>query len=114
MMNIKILSITCMLGGAILAVTGCATGGGDPTNRTNLHSVMHFLLTETSDPSGAIIGFFFIGIAILCYFLPVICAGMRGHHNALAIGILNVFLGWTFLGWIIALVWAFTQSQRPV
>ena len=75
---------------------------------------MHFLLTETSDPSGAIIGFFFIGIAILCYFLPVICAGMRGHHNALAIGILNVFLGWTFLGWIIALVWAFTQSQRLV
>jgi hypothetical protein len=28
--------------------------------------------------------------------------------------VLNLFLGWTFLGWVIAMVWAFTDNTRPV
>ena len=38
------------------------------------------------------------------YFLPTIAG--RHKHNASAIALLNLFLGWTVLGWIIALVWA--------
>ena len=62
---------------------------------------------------GALIGLFFtlilaiIGIAI--YFIPAIIAVLKGHRNALAIAVLNLLLGWTFLGWVIALVWAFTE-----
>lgn len=59
-------------------------------------------------PSGVLF-FFLIG----CYFLPALIAAMRGHHNTGAITMLNLFLGWTFLGWVIALVWAFTAIQRP-
>ena len=38
------------------------------------------------------------------YFLPGIVASMRGHMSAGAIFVLNLLLGWTALGWIIALV----------
>lgn len=51
-------------------------------------------------------------IAIL-YFLPALVASVRRHRNSSAIGILNVFLGWTLLGWVVALVWANTDNVRP-
>ncbi len=46
--------------------------------------------------------------ASFSYFLPAIVAGRRKHHQENAIIVLNIFLGWTGLGWIGALVWAFT------
>lgn len=55
-------------------------------------------------------GSFLLLIAcLIVYFLPAIIAGSRNHHNATAIMIVNVFVGWTVLGWIAALVWAFTN-----
>ena len=45
-------------------------------------------------------------------FLPSIIAFARRHQNRAAILVLNIFLGWTFVGWVIALVWAFT-AVRP-
>jgi Superinfection immunity protein len=59
-----------------------------------------------------IIIFVILGLAV--YFLPTVVAGGRGHHNAGAILILNLFVGWTFLGWVGALVWAFTMVKRQV
>lgn len=47
--------------------------------------------------------------AFLLYFTPALIAGMRKHHNATAIFMLNLFLGWTGMGWVGALVWAFTS-----
>jgi len=47
---------------------------------------------------------------VAIYFLPTIVAGVRGHHNRGAIALLNLFLGWTFLGWVAALVWAATNK----
>ena len=57
--------------------------------------------------------FLFAGgvLALAIYFLPFIIAASRKHHNALAIFMLNLFLGWTFLGWVIALIWACTAVQ---
>jgi len=55
----------------------------------------------------------FVGSMIL-YFVPTIVANAREHHNSGAITILNLLLGWTLLGWIIALVWAATAvRQKP-
>lgn len=50
---------------------------------------------------------------IIIYFLPSFVAGKRNHRNAGAITVLNLFLGWTFLGWVIALVWAATDNVEP-
>lgn len=50
-------------------------------------------------------------VIILVYFLPAFIATMRHHHNSGAVFVLNLLLGWTVLGWIIALVWSCTASK---
>ena len=47
------------------------------------------------------------------YFAPYIHAKRRHHRQTAAIGVLNVLLGWTFIGWVIALVWANTSDIDP-
>lgn len=42
--------------------------------------------------------------SILIYFLPTLCGQKK--KNVWGIFILNLFLGWTFIGWVVALVWA--------
>src|ERR1700685_4814147 len=49
-------------------------------------------------------------VAVLLYFLPTVVALIRGHLSALAIFLLNLFLGWTLIGWIIALIWSCTGN----
>jgi hypothetical protein len=51
-----------------------------------------------------------IGVLVF-YFLPAITAAIRQRQPA-AIFILNLFLGWTVLGWIIALIWAATNERQ--
>jgi len=57
------------------------------------------------DPGNALV---LVAILVALYFLPTIVAYRRGHHNTLAIFFLNLFLGWTFIGWVVALVWGLT------
>lgn len=52
-------------------------------------------------------------IVLACYLLPTITAAIRSHHNGMAIFLLNFFLGWSFIGWVVALVWAFTKPPPP-
>ena len=47
--------------------------------------------------------------AIIIYVLPGVIASSREHKNSTAIWVLNIVLGWSFLGWIAALVWSFTS-----
>lgn len=54
-----------------------------------------------------------IVLAVLVYFLPSWIAMGRGHHNGLAICVLNLLGGWTFIGWLAALVWALTATPPP-
>lgn len=53
-------------------------------------------------------GIFLMILLIAIYFFPSIVAGIRDHHNGAAIAVLNLLLGWTVLGWIVALVWSLT------
>lgn len=43
---------------------------------------------------------------ILIYFLPSIVASYKDHKNVRNIFILNLFLGWSVIAWVIALIWA--------
>jgi hypothetical protein len=45
-------------------------------------------------------------------FLPTIIAAIRHNHATGRIFLLNLLLGWTGIGWIVALVWACTGEQR--
>ena len=51
-------------------------------------------------------------VLLVLYFVPTIVAELRKHHNTLAIGAVNLFLGWTVIGWVAALVWALYRSQK--
>lgn len=42
-------------------------------------------------------------------FLPALVAKFRRHPNTAAIFLVNLFFGWTFIGWVIALIWACTR-----
>jgi hypothetical protein len=52
----------------------------------------------------------FFGFPIILYFLPAIIGYARSKRDAGAILVLNFLLGWTAIGWIIALVWALKQD----
>jgi len=58
---------------------------------------MHFLLA-----------FFFplFGFGFVMYFLPTVIALARSKRDIVGILLLNLFLGWTMIGWVVALVWA--------
>jgi hypothetical protein len=43
------------------------------------------------------------------YLVPAVIADLRKHHNRWAIFWTNLFLGWTFLGWVGAFIWACTN-----
>jgi predicted membrane channel-forming protein YqfA (hemolysin III family) len=55
-----------------------------------------------------------IGLLLAAYFIPTLIAAMRGHPQVIAIAVLSIALGWTLLGWIVALVWSVTAKSRPV
>ena len=49
-------------------------------------------------------------VAVGLYFLPTFVA-VNGHPHALAVFVLNLLLGWTLLGWVVALVWALVKPK---
>jgi len=55
---------------------------------------------------GSIFGIVVLVFSIALYFLPTIIAVLRHHRNALAVFLVNLFFGWTGIGWIIALIWS--------
>ncbi|MFT8720033.1 superinfection immunity protein, partial [Acetobacter sp.] len=54
---------------------------------------------------------FFLIPIIVMYFLPIIIAYARDSSRKAAIAVVNVFLGWTFVGWIAAIVMAFSFEK---
>jgi hypothetical protein len=54
-------------------------------------------------------GFFGFPFAVLglgVYFLPTIIAAARRARGLVGIILLNLFAGWTGIGWVIALIWS--------
>ncbi|MBN8854357.1 MAG: hypothetical protein BGO55_08165 [Sphingobacteriales bacterium 50-39] len=62
--------------------------------------------------------FFFFGLAswilfvlLVPYFLPTIIAILRQKTNTGSIFALNFFLGWSLIGWVVALIWALSSDN---
>lgn len=51
-------------------------------------------------------------VAIAAYWAPSITAGIRRVPNTGSVIVVNLFLGWTIIGWIIALAMA-CRSHYP-
>ena len=47
------------------------------------------------------------------YFLPLIVAATRKVPNVGSVGVINLFLGWTLVGWVVALAMAARSAPTP-
>jgi Superinfection immunity protein len=74
-----------------------------------IESVLAAADSASDSTASAGAGFALLLIGAGFYFLPTILAGGRHHHNTGAIFIINLLLGWTLVGWAVALAWAFTS-----
>lgn len=73
--------------------------------------------TSGSNGSAAVGGVFLLLIFVVgaaFYFLPLIVALIRKMPNVGSIAVINFFLGWTFVGWIVAMAMACGSATRNV
>lgn len=62
---------------------------------------------------GGIIQFVVWGaLALVVYFIPSFVAHKKQHFQKTSILLLNIFLGWTFIGWVVALIWANLKDKN--
>jgi len=60
----------------------------------------------------AVVIFFIIGIA--AYWVPTIVAAVRKVPNLGSVIVINLFLGWTLVGWVVALAMAARSQVAPM
>lgn len=60
----------------------------------------------------AIAGIVTLAAMVALYVLPSLVARSRGHRQVVAITALNLLAGWTFFGWVAALVWALVKPSE--
>lgn len=53
----------------------------------------------------------FFVVAPLMYFLPTIEASIKKSPNITSIALTNLFLGWTLIGWVVAIAWAHKKPE---
>lgn len=58
-------------------------------------------------------GMFLVLLIAVVYFLPLWVAAGRKCKAGPGIAIVNIFLGWTFIGWVVALAWAVSGEVSP-
>jgi len=54
-----------------------------------------------------------ITFGAVVYLMPTIVAFLRHHKNLIPILIVDVFFGWTFVGWVLSLAWSFSADGAP-
>lgn len=57
---------------------------------------------------------FAFGFGLVFYFLPAIIGFYRKKDNKISILMLNLFLGWSLIGWVVAIVWATSKDKITV
>lgn len=56
----------------------------------------------------------FLLILLCIYFIPSIVASQREKKDKTAIVVVNIFLGWTLIGWVVALAWACMEDTLEI
>lgn len=66
-----------------------------------------------SDVGSVLVAVLVFVVAFSIYFMPAATASHRGCKAAGGIFVVNLFLGWTFVGWVVALAWAVSGETEP-
>lgn len=53
-----------------------------------------------------------VATAVAVYMLPTYVAALRERHRMAPVALVNALVGWTVVGWFVALVWATTGDTR--
>lgn len=64
---------------------------------------------------GAASGALYVGLllgGLALYFAPFLVARKRKHPRLESIAVVNFFLGWTLVGWVVALAWACAEPAK--
>ena len=61
-----------------------------------------------------LVGLWLIALLICLYFIPTIVATQRNVVNKWSVAVINAFLGWTILGWVVALAMAVRTEKYPL
>jgi len=73
---------------------------------------VHPVVTDQRSADGVVLALAWIAAVLtLGYMLPWAIAVTRGRSNHGAIGLINLFLGWSVIGWIVAMVMACQAHQ---
>jgi hypothetical protein len=75
---------------------------------------MHHTHPSNLTPIQAVLAVIVLFGVLAFYFLPTIMAIKRNSQHKVAVIILNIFLGVTVFGWIVALILASKQPQAVV
>lgn len=60
-----------------------------------------------------LLGLFVIVIILAIYLIPTFVAISRKKENKTIIILMNVFLGWSIICWLLALLWAVSDDEKP-
>jgi hypothetical protein len=70
--------------------------------------------TQPTPGMSPIVVILIVLLSIASYWLPAIVAWVRHVPNAGSVTVINGFLGWTVVGWIVALAMACRSRTVPV
>lgn len=59
----------------------------------------------------SIVGLLLLCLLLVLYFVPAAIAYARDHRNFAGVLLLNIFLGWTLVGYVMALIWSLWVSK---
>jgi hypothetical protein len=62
---------------------------------------------------GYLLGILIFAMIVGVYAVPSVVAGIRHVPDFGSVLVINVLLGWTFIGWVVALAMAMRSTQRP-
>ena len=78
--------------------------------------ILSFTALAGDDTAAGIVGLVVIVLlaltALAFYFLPTIIAIFRDHHQLGVIAVINLFFGWTFIGWVVSLAWSVSATRE--
>ena len=96
--NARLCSFLLVLILLAVSVTSCVPAPWDMPGR-----IFHL--------GSALVAFLFSVAGIALYFLPTVIGALRRAKGLVGIVLVNIFLGWTFVGWVIALVWSLVGAR---
>lgn len=100
----------------LLVVGGLATVvliASQPAPKTHQVTPKPTTAVEPLDPVKMVLGIVLLGtlalLGVALWLMPIVIAVMRKHPNLAAIVVIDLLLGWLFVGWVVALAMALTS-----